>query len=179
MSETSAKGEPTPAAGDQARVTVSVGVPPGTAFEIFTQEIDSWWRRGPRFRQAGVSRGFIRIEAGVGGRIFESFEAAGATQVVQVGSVLVWEPARRLVFSWRNVNFAAHESTEVEVLFAAAGQGTLVTVLHRGWSSLPAAHPARHGLNGAEFSRMIGLWWGDLLTSLRQHAGRRAASPQP
>jgi hypothetical protein len=38
-------------AGDQVRVSVSVAVPPAAAFEIFTQEIDRWWRRGPRFRR--------------------------------------------------------------------------------------------------------------------------------
>jgi hypothetical protein len=30
-------------------------------------------------------------------------------------------------------------------------------------------HPARHGLEGAAFSRMMGPWWGDLMMSLREH----------
>ena len=50
--------------------------------------------------------------------------------------------------------------------------GTLVTVRHGGWTALRDDHPARHGLKGAAFSRMIGLWWGELLTSLREHAAR-------
>jgi hypothetical protein len=50
----------------------------------------------------------------------------------------VWQPPSRLVFTWRNANFAAEESTEVEVLDDAA------------------------------FSRMMGLWWGDLMTGLRE-----------
>jgi hypothetical protein len=32
--------------GDSARVSVTVEVPPTLAFEIFTEEIDRWWRRG-------------------------------------------------------------------------------------------------------------------------------------
>lgn len=36
----------TATAGDQARVTVLVAVDPETAFEVFTEEIDQWWRRG-------------------------------------------------------------------------------------------------------------------------------------
>jgi hypothetical protein len=32
--------------GDAARVSVTVAVPPPLAFEIFTAEIDRWWRRG-------------------------------------------------------------------------------------------------------------------------------------
>jgi hypothetical protein len=55
------------------------------------------------------------------------------------------------------------------------GDGTLVTVHHRGWSALPEDHPARHGLTGAAFARMVGLWWGDLLTALREHAGASRA----
>ena len=41
--------------GDQARVTVGVAVPPEEAFRVFTQEVDLWWRRGRRFRNARVS----------------------------------------------------------------------------------------------------------------------------
>jgi uncharacterized protein YndB with AHSA1/START domain len=159
--------------GDQARVTVSVAVPPEVAFEIFTAEIDRWWLRGRRFRNAGASRGIMRIEPGVGGRIFEELESERETHIVQVGTVTVWEPGRRLVFSWRNANFAPQESTEVEVGFACTSAGTTVTLTHRGWSALPPDHPARHGQVGAGFSRMIGLWWAELLRSLREHVAGR------
>ena len=37
--------------------------------------------------------------------------------VVEIGRVMVWDPPRRLAFSWRASNFAPHESTEVEVDF--------------------------------------------------------------
>jgi hypothetical protein len=59
------------------------------------------------------------------------------------------------------------------VRFEPSRSGTLVTVRHAGWSALPPDHPVRHGLTGAEFSRMIGLWWGDLMASLREHAAGR------
>ena len=78
------------------------------------------------------------------------------------------QPPSRLVFTWRNANFAGEESTEVEVLFEPTHTGTRVTVQHRGWSGIRPGHPARHGLEGAEFSRMIGLWWGGLMTGLRE-----------
>ncbi len=48
----------------------------------------------------------------------------------------------------------------------------MVRVEHSGWNTLPDDHPARHGLTGAEFSRMIGMWWGDLARSLREHVAR-------
>jgi uncharacterized protein YndB with AHSA1/START domain len=168
-------------AGDQARVTVSVAVPPGEAFRIFTEEIDQWWRRGPRFRNTRDGRGergMLCIEPKVGGRVFESIDteidgSAGmgaATRVIEIGQVSVWEPARRLVFSWRASNFAPAESTEVEALFEPAPSGTRLTVTHRGWSALRADHPVRHGQEVPAFIRMMGTWWGELLTSLREHA---------
>ena len=107
------------------------------------------------------------FEPHVGGRLFESFDHDGTAHVIEVGQVRVWEPPRSLKFSWRNANFAANEQTEVEVEFAPTGSGTLVTVTHSGLSALRADHPARHGLQGADFTRMIGLWWGEQMTSLR------------
>jgi uncharacterized protein YndB with AHSA1/START domain len=157
-------------AGDQATVTVTVGVPPAAAFEVFTQETDLWWRRGVKYRVAGKRPGVLAFEPGAGGRLFESFETAAGTQMFEVGRITAWEPPRRLLFEWRNANFAPGECTEVEVLFEEAGTGTKVTLHHRGWAALRRGHPARHGLEGPAFSRMIGLWWGDLLRSLREHA---------
>ena len=82
----------------------------------------------------------------------------------------VWEPPQRLVFEWRNADFAPHEHTQVEVTFAASAGGTRVTVVHSGWSTLRGDHPVRHGQDVPAFIRMMGLWWGDLMTSLRMHA---------
>ena len=168
----------TPLPGDQARVTVSVAVPPDEAFRIFTQEIDQWWRRGPRFRNArdhsNGGRGMLCIEPRLGGRVFESIdgETAAPASVIEIGRVNVWEPPRRLVFSWRASNFAPAESTEVEALFEPSPSGTRLTVTHRGWRALRADHPVRHGQESAAFIRMMGTWWGDLLTALREHASR-------
>jgi hypothetical protein len=53
-----------------------------------------------------------------------------------------------------------------------------VTVEHRGWSSLRPDHPARHGLPGPAFSRVLGMFWGDLMTALREHVATRDRSLQ-
>jgi len=153
--------------GDSARISVSVAVPPPLAFEIFTEEIDRWWRRGIKFRHAGARAGFLRLEPELGGRLFESIDGAAGAHVVEVGRVRLWEPPHRLAFTWRNASFAPHEQTEVDVQFSPISAGTLVTVTHRGWSSLRADHPARHGLHGGAFAGMIGFWWGEQMSSLR------------
>lgn len=42
-----------PAPGDQAKVTVTVAVPPAEASRIFTEEIELWWRARPQGRATG------------------------------------------------------------------------------------------------------------------------------
>jgi uncharacterized protein YndB with AHSA1/START domain len=160
--------------GDRATVSVVVGVPPEVAFDVFTNEIDLWWRRGAQYRVLGRSPGTLCLEPRLGGRLFESYPADSGAHVIEVGRVTAWEPPTRLVLNWRARNFAADESTEVEVRFEACRAGTQVTVQHRGWAALRPDHPARHGLQGAALSRVIGLWWGDLMSALREFIAERA-----
>jgi uncharacterized protein YndB with AHSA1/START domain len=120
-----------------------------------------------KFRHSASSSSLLRIEPRVGGRLFEAFETEGTQHIIEVGRVRIWEPPRQLAFTWRNANLAPHEQTEVEIQFEPAASGTLVTVTHCGLAALRPDHPARHGMQGAEFSRMIGLWWGEQMTALR------------
>lgn len=156
--------------GDRARVTVGVAVPPAQAFRIFTEEIELWWRRGPRFRHSRGDAGLIALEPHVGGRVFESFTVGGKPHVVEIGRIRVWEPPQRLLFDWQVAQGTPLERTEVEVLFEPAGDNaTRVTVTHSGWAAVRVDHPARHGRVGPAFSRELGLWWGDLLSAWRLH----------
>ena len=163
----SAEGAALP--GDQARASVLVKVSPPEAFRVFTEEINEWWQSGLRYRVGGKQRSVLHLEPRVGGRLFESYETPSGARVIEGGRVTVWQPPRRLAFEWRAVNFAPAEKTEVDVQFEASDRGTLVTVTHRGWSRIRADHPVRHGDEVTAFLRRMGLWWGDLLTSLREH----------
>jgi uncharacterized protein YndB with AHSA1/START domain len=153
---------------DQVRVSVQVRVPPEAAFDVFTKEVELWWRTGPKFRNAGKRSGKIQFECALGGRLFETWEGASGAQLFEVGKITAWEPPRRFVFEWRASNFEPHELTEVEVTFEALGAGTMVTVVHRGFSKLRADHPVRHGDADAAFLRRMAMWWGDQATSLRE-----------
>lgn len=162
--------------GDQCRVTVTVPIDPAHAFRLFTEQIDLWWQRGPRFRHMTGPAAALHIEPGLGGRIFERADDRPAAPLFEIGRIGAWEPPRRFLFSWRIANFAPDEQTEVEVCFDPVPGGTAVTVTHRGWAALPPQHPARHGLQGAAFARSQGLWWAQLLEALRRSAATGSAA---
>ena len=119
-------------AGDRARVTVTVRVPPEEAFRVFVEEIDAWWRHGLKYRVAGKKRSIVHLEAAPGGRLYEAFETSRGQKLIETGRVTHFEPPTLLAFEWRNVNFAPHEKTWVEVNFEPSSSGTKVTVTHSG-----------------------------------------------
>jgi uncharacterized protein YndB with AHSA1/START domain len=159
-------------AKENARVTTVIAVDPATAFAVFTEEIGAWWRPKVRdlFREGRT--GVMKFEPGPNGRLVEVY-ADAPEDLFEVGRVLTWIPGERLVFEWRQRGFRPRDMTHVEVRFEAVEQGTRVTLEHRGWDSFPPEHPARHGWTGEAFVSMIGLRWGDQLTSLAAHLSRR------
>jgi uncharacterized protein YndB with AHSA1/START domain len=161
---------------DRIVVTTVVDADPATAFEIFTAEVDAWWKQGPRFRPSVRGPGVLRFEPGVGGRLLETYED-GSTFVF--GRVIVWEPGRRLVFESFARAFQPGESTEVEVRFEPAGESTRVTVEHRGWERFPDDHPVKHGLGAPAFSDVMSVWWADLLASIKNHIADSSACENP
>ena len=161
--------------GDQAKVTVLVDVEPAVAFEVFTQEIDQWWRRGVAYRVAGRRPGTLVLEGKLGGRLFEQYESSQGPRTHEAGRITAWEPPHRLAFEWRASNFAPGEVTFVEVTFARTESGrTQVELVHRGFAALRPDHPVRHGEPPAAFVARMGLWWGGILTTFREHARDRA-----
>jgi uncharacterized protein YndB with AHSA1/START domain len=123
-----------------ATAAVEVPCDPGTAFAIFTGDIGTWWKRGTRYWNDSARGVELRLEPHVGGRVLEVYDAESG-EGFEIGRVLVWEPGKRLVFTWRQGNWTASEFTEVEVRFEAAGSGTRVTVEHGGWERVPSADP--------------------------------------
>ncbi len=154
---------------DYVSVTTLVATDPATAFEIFTAEVNVWWKHGPRFRPSVHGAGVLRFEPGAGGRLLETYSDESS---FEFGRVKVWVPGERLVFEMIGRDFAPGESTEVEVRFEAAGENTRVTVEHRGWERVPDDHPARHGHAEPAFSDVISIWWADLLVSIKIHVAQ-------
>jgi uncharacterized protein YndB with AHSA1/START domain len=155
--------------GDRVSASVFVDAPPDIAFEVFATQIDQWWRHGLKFRRGGRGLSVLHLEPRLQGRLFETIAAPGGGEghVVQTGTVVAWDPPHALAIEWRGVNFAPHEKTLVSVRFEPRGDGTLVTLEHSGFATLPPDHPVRHGQPVPAFLRAMAMWWSDQLTSLR------------
>ena len=165
--------------GDRVSASVFVDAPPDIAFEVFTAQIDTWWRHGLKFRNGGRGMSVLHLEPGLGGRLFESIATPGSddAHVVQTGTVTTWDPPHALAIEWRGVNYAPHETTTVSVAFEARRDGTQVTLVHAGFAALPPDHPVRHGQPVPRFVASMGLWWSDQMTSLRMRVADERAAP--
>jgi hypothetical protein len=116
---------------------VEVGVDPGTAFSVFTEELDLWWVRGPINHHAAGRVLAMRCEPGVGGRLLEVYDD-GTGDALELARITVWEPGQRL--AWRS----SIDDVETEVRFTAAGTGTVVEVTAVRAAGSRAPHGTGH-----------------------------------
>jgi uncharacterized glyoxalase superfamily protein PhnB len=106
---------------ESASAAVQVAVEPMSAFIAYTDEIDSWWVRGPiNFFDASRAAA-MRIEPGVGGRVLEVYDDASG-DALELGRITVWEPGVQLAYR------SSVDDTDVEVRFEAVEGGTKVRV---------------------------------------------------
>lgn len=114
------------------RKSVVVHVPAAEAFEVFTEDVDSWWPKTHHIGRSPMTR--IVIEDRAGGRCYTEHEDGS---VADWGRVLDWEPPRRLRLAWQMTHQWAYEpdlsrSSEVEVRFVPIqAETTRVEVEHR------------------------------------------------
>ncbi|WP_336215577.1 SRPBCC domain-containing protein [Nonomuraea sp. LPB2021202275-12-8] len=129
------------------QASITVPVDPGTAFRVFTDEIDRWYVRGPHSWVDPDRAVAIRFEDGF---LREVWSDGGH---VDTGRILAWEPPRRLV--WADL-LNPTGRMEIEVAFAAVDGGTQVLLEHRGLDTLP---PAVAGRIRRGYSWKIALRW--------------------
>jgi len=154
-----------------SKVFLALRVPadPKRAFEVFTQEIGSWWQPSGLFSVSDAGDGRPAFEPGMGGRLITTFEDGSE---FEIGRISVWEPGKRLVFAWRQANFSAEQSTEVEVCFERVGAETRISIEHRAWDTIPRRHAARHGFPEHATLQRAADWWRSSLHALKEWIAR-------
>jgi DNA-binding transcriptional ArsR family regulator len=98
------------------------------AFQVFTEDFDSWWPRTHHIGNSRMKRAVIECRAG--GRCYSEQEDGPDCPW---GTVLIWEPPVSLVLAWQVTKDWKYEpeldrSSEVEVRFTAEGDGTTTRV---------------------------------------------------
>lgn len=115
-------------AAETIRKEIYVDAAPETAFRVFTEQIADWWPldRYGTFHEDAESVTFEEREGWV------LVEKAKDGRESVWGEVLEYELASKLRLAWHAGN-APTMSTEVELTFAASGDGTTVVLEHSGW----------------------------------------------
>jgi uncharacterized protein YndB with AHSA1/START domain len=112
------------------QLAFDVDCQPHEAFALWTEQTALWW---PPSHTASKRKGTrIVFEPRTGGRVYE--RSPTGTEV-DWGTILAWEPPRRLVYRWHLLSDPA-DATEVEVVFRPNANGvTTVMIEHRGWDA--------------------------------------------
>jgi uncharacterized protein YndB with AHSA1/START domain len=113
------------------RESVQVELRQEQAFRLFTEGITEWWPLEEGYSFGGERTVEVHLDPWVGGRFYETWVDGDE---FQTGRVIECDRPHRIVFTWRD----EHErgEMEVEVRFTPEGDGTLVTVEHRGFERL-------------------------------------------
>jgi hypothetical protein len=103
--------------------SVLLPLAPVAAFQLFTQKIGEWWPPDRRHTEDPASEIFL-LESG------RFFERARDGREVELGAVRSWDLPNRIVLDFF-IATSPEKPTEVEIAFAARGDSTQVTVVHR------------------------------------------------
>jgi uncharacterized protein YndB with AHSA1/START domain len=153
--------EPGESTTEPIRMEFEVDCPVDHAFTIWTARTSAWW---PLSHTVSTAPGLtVSFEAQEGGRIFERTPSGDE---FDWGRIVVWDPPRRLVYSW-HLRVDRVDATEVDISFVPVPGGrTRVEIEHRGWERLGSVAAPRRAGNLAG--------WGGLLPHF-QAATRDAA----
>jgi uncharacterized protein YndB with AHSA1/START domain len=148
----------------QVYLALRVPASPSRAFEAFTDEIALWWQPSGLFQLTPSGDGKLAFEPGVEGRLMTTL-ASG--EEFEIGRISIWEPGKRLVFTWRPASFAPDQTTQVEVRFEGVGEETRISIEHRAWDTIPQRHASRHGFPEQATLQRAADWWRASLEMLR------------
>jgi hypothetical protein len=147
------------------RKTILVDASVGDAFDVFTEDIDSWWPRTHHIGKSPMRR--VIVEGKRGGRCYTQQEDGSEADW---GRVLEWSPPRTLRIAWQITHEWGFQpdlanASEVEVNFIAVRPNTTrVELQHR--------HFERHGAGGEAMRAAVDApnGWTTILTLYRGRA---------
>jgi uncharacterized protein YndB with AHSA1/START domain len=134
----------TQTADTAVRTSIVVEAPVERAFDVFTQQMPSWWHPDHHILRGELAE--MVFEPRVGGSIYDRGVDGS---VCRWARVLAYEPPNRVVFSWDidlewMIETDPDKTSEVEVRFSAEGpERTRVELEHRnldrhgaGWEGM-------------------------------------------
>ena len=116
------------------RLEVTVALPPERAFDVFTEQMDSWWPSQGVFPYSFAPKStfprHIRFEPQLDGRYYETF-ADGSEYTI--GRITEWQPPTQLAYTWRDPTWAG--DTLIQLIFTSADEGARVTYQQSGFEA--------------------------------------------
>lgn len=116
------------------RLTETVPLPPQRAFDIFVEQMDTWWpRQGVfpySFAPTGAFPRHIQFEARLNGRYFETFSDG---REYTIGRISEWDPPISLSYTWRDPSWTGE--TTITLNFAGNTDATTVTYAQDGFAA--------------------------------------------
>lgn len=131
--------------------TVTVEARQEKAFEVFTAGVDRWW---PKEHHIGATPAVKETIEGWKGGKWRTLHEDGSETIN--GTMLIWDPPKRIVFSWEINGQWKPESniaicSEVEVRFIAeAANRTRVELEHRNFERMPDIEGAKGMRDGVD-----------------------------
>ena len=110
------------------RKTVTVKLSLGEAFELFTSGINRWWPLATHsvFQERATECVMEQREGG------ELYEIRDDGERSPWGTILTWDPPRRVVFQW-HPGRDPETAQQVEIRFSDVRDATIVELVHSGW----------------------------------------------
>ena len=144
-----------------------VAVPIDRAFRVLTEKMGTWWPATHHIGKAAFTD--VVVEPYAGGRWFER---DGNGEECDWGKVLVWEPPKRIVFSWhlqQDWRFDPDMNRASEVCFEFIAEGPESTRLefeHR--------HLERHGEGWENIRKGVDGGWAGVLAEYERVVSEKA-----
>jgi uncharacterized protein YndB with AHSA1/START domain len=155
---------------NSVRKVVSVQAPPAVAWQVFTEEMGTWWPLAV-YKIGKANAVDAVIEPHVGGRWYERGDD-GST--CDWGRVLSWEPHSRLVLTWDiSADWQPDPAlnTEIEVRFIPEGKdSTRVEFEHRRLDRYGERRDEMRAIFETEGD------WGRLLAAFAARAAERSST---